>query len=64
MTSLCLIKIIILSQRATNLVAQFIIILLKVLSNHLHNEAKPFLNNVELKKLAIIYNNKKLTQKI
>lgn len=60
MTSLGLMQITILVQGATNLIAQFVRIVLKILVPYLHNWAKLFLDDVKIKGPKIIYNNKKL----
>lgn len=50
-----------LAQGTTNLIAQFVRIVLKILVLHLHNQAKPFLDDIVIKKPKITYNNKKVT---
>lgn len=64
MTPFGLIRMTTLPQGATNLVAQFVRITLKVLSNHLCNQAKPFFDDVGIKKPKTIYNNQELAPKI
>lgn len=64
MTSLGLMQITILVQGATNLIAQFVRIVLKILVPYLHNWAKLFLDDVKIKGPKIIYNNKKLAPRI
>lgn len=51
-------------ESAINLVAQFIRIGLKILTSYLQDQAKPFLNNVGVKKPKTKYNNEELASKI
>lgn len=60
MTFLSFIQITTLAQGATNLSAQFLEIVLKILVLHLYNWAKLFLDNIRVKEPKTIYNNKKL----
>lgn len=53
-----------LPQEATNLVGQFVKIIHKVLFNHISNQTKVFLDNIEIKGPKIIFNNKELAPKI
>lgn len=55
---------IILFHRATNSVAQFIQIILKILASHLQDWAKPFLDNVKVKGPKTKYNNEKVALEI
>lgn len=52
------------SQSAINLVAQFVEIVLKILAAHLRNRAKFFLDDVEVKRPKIKYNNEELALEI
>ena len=60
MTLLGLMRMTMLAQGATNLVIQFIKIVLKILALHLRDRAKPFLNDVGVKRPKTIYNNEEL----
>lgn len=53
-----------LAQDATNSVALFMRILLKILALHLWNQAKLFLDDVRVKKLKTTYNNEEFASKI
>lgn len=64
MTLLGLMQITTLAQNLTNLVAQFITIKFLILSPHLQDQAKLFLNSVEIKGLKTKYNNEKLVLEI
>lgn len=57
-------RIITLAQSATNLVAQFIKIVLKILAPYLRDGAKLFLDDIRVKRPKTIYNNKELTSGI
>lgn len=54
----------ILAQGTINLVAQYIKIVLKILALHLQNQAKFFLNDIQVKKLKTIYNIEKPAPRI
>ena len=60
MTPLGLMRMITLAQGATNSVAQFIRIVLKILVPHLQDRAKSFLDDVGVKGPKTTYNNEKL----
>ena len=60
MTPLGLMQMTTLAQGATNLVTQFVRIVLKILAPHLHDQAKPFLDDVGIKGPKTTYNNKEL----
>ncbi len=60
MTSLGLMQMTTLAQGATNSVAQFVKIVLKILAPHLHDRAKLFLDDVGVKESKTIYNNEEL----
>ena len=60
MTPLGLIRMTTLPQDATNLVAQFVRIVLKILALHLRDRAKFFLDDVGVKKQKSKYNNEKV----
>ncbi len=60
MTTLGLMRMTNLPQGATNLVAQFVRITVKVLSDHLRDRAKLFLDDVGIKRSKTIYNNQEL----
>lgn len=60
MTPLGLMQMTTLAQGATNLVAQFVRIVLKILAPHLRDRAKPFLDDVGVKGPKTMYNNEKL----
>ncbi len=60
MTPLDLMRMTILSQGATNSVAQFVKITLKVLSDHLHDRDESFLDDVGIKRPKTMYNNQEL----
>lgn len=60
MTPLGLMEMTTLAQGATNLVAQFVRIVLKILAPHLRNQPKPFLDNVGVKEPKTIYNNEEM----
>lgn len=64
MTPLGLMRRTILAQGATNLVAQFVRIVLKILAPHLHDRAKPFLDDVAVKRPKTTYNNKEVALSI
>lgn len=64
MTLLDLIKMTILPSGATNSIAQFVKIAFKILSDHLHNWAEFFLDNIDIKRPKTTYNNQKLVSKI
>ena len=49
MTSLELLRQITLSQRATNFVAQFVKVVIKVLKNHIPTKCRPFVNDIGVK---------------
>ena len=53
-----------LSQSATNLVAQFVKIVLKILAPLLQDQAELFLDNVKIKEPKTKYNNEELASKI
>lgn len=57
-------QMITLAQGATNLVAQFVRIILKILAPHLHNRTKLFLDNEIVKRAKIMYNNEKVAPNI
>ncbi len=63
-TTLGLMQMITLAQGATNLVAQFVKIVLKILAPHLRNQAKLFLNDVRVKRPKTTYKNEELTLEI
>ena len=60
MTPLGLMQMTTLAQGATNLVAQFVKIVLNILVPHLRDRAKPFLDNVGIKGPKTTYNNEEL----
>lgn len=60
MTSLKFMQMTTLAQDTTNLVAQFVRIVLKILAPYLRNQAKLFLDNMAVKGLKITYNNEKV----
>ena len=60
MTPLGLMRMTTLAQGATNSVAQFVRIVLKILAPYLRDRTKPFLDNVGVKGPKTIYNNKEL----
>ncbi len=60
MTALDLMLITTLTQGATNSVAQFVRIVLKILAPHLRDRAKLFLDDFGVKKPKTIYNNEEL----
>ena len=60
MTPLGLMQMTTLAQGAINSVAQFVRIVLKILALHLRDRASPFLDDIRVKDVKIIYNNKKL----
>lgn len=64
MTSLGLMRMIILPQAVTYLVVQFVKILLKILAPYLHDQVKLFLDNIEVRKLKTKYNNEELAPEI
>jgi hypothetical protein len=45
-----------LSQKATNSITQFVRIVTKILQKHIPHICLPFINNIEIKGLRIIYN--------
>lgn len=51
-------------QGATNLVVQFVRIILKILAPHLHDQAKPFLDDIGVIRPKTTYNNKGLAPEI
>lgn len=53
-----------LAQSTTNLVVQFVKIVLKILALYLRNRALPFLDDIKVKDPKIMYNNKKPALKI
>lgn len=57
---LVLMRMKILAQGATNLVAQFVKIVLKILAPHLHDRAKPSLDDVAIKRPTTTYNNEEV----
>lgn len=64
MILLGLVRIITLFQRVTNSVTKFIRIVLKVLGDYLHDWAKPFWDNISIKKPKTTYNNQDLVYRI
>ncbi len=62
-TSLKLLRITCLSQNTTNLVAQFVRIVIRILKNVL-NKYYLFVNNINIKEFKSNYNNKKTVLKI
>ena len=64
MSPLVFIQMTTLAQSATNLVAQVVKIMFKILAPHLCNQAKSFLDDKRIKKPKTTYNNKELTPKI
>ncbi len=60
MTPLGLMRMTTLAQSATNSVAQFVRTVLKILAPHLRDPAKPFLDDVEVKRPKTTYNNEDL----
>ena len=54
----------ILASGATNSVAQFDRIVLKILAPHLHNRTLPFLDDIRVKDPKTTYNNKELAPEI
>ena len=60
MTPLGLMRMTTLAQGATNSVAQFVRIVLKILAPHLRDRAKPFLDDVGVKGPKTIYNNEEV----
>jgi len=62
-TSLELLRIIHLSQNTTNLVAQFVKIVIRILK-YLLNKCCLFVNNINIKEFKSNYNNKKTILKI
>ena len=60
MTPLGLMRMTTLAQGATNSVAQFVRIVLKILAPHLRDRAKPFLDDVGIKGPKTTYNNEEL----
>lgn len=63
-TLLSLIQIIILAQDITNLVVQFIKIILKILVSHLCDWVKSYLDDIRVKRSITMYNNKELALRI
>lgn len=59
MTPLGLMRMTTLAQGATNSVAKFVRIVLKILAPHLRDRAKPFLDDVGVKGPKTTYNNEK-----
>lgn len=53
-----------LTQSTKNLIAQFVKIIFKILALHLLVQAMFFLDDIEVKKLKTMYNNKELLSKI
>ena len=64
MTSIGLIKMTTPPQGATNSVAQFVRITLKVLSDHLRNQAELFLDDLGIKTPKTMNNNQELAPRI
>ena len=64
MTPFGLICITMLAQNTTNLVTQFVRIVLKILAPNLRDWAKPFLDDIGVKRLKTMYNNKELAFEI
>ncbi len=64
MTPLSFMRMITLAQGATNWVAQFVRIVLKILAPHLRSHAKLFLDDVGLKGPKTTYNNEELASEI
>ncbi len=60
MTPLSLMRMTTLTQSATNSVAQFVRIVLKILAPHLRDQTKLFLDDVGVKRPKTTYNNKEL----
>ncbi len=63
MTSLKLLQQMMLSQNVINFIAQFFRIIIKILKNFLEI-CRSFLNNIEVKKLKIIYDNAKIISEV
>ncbi len=64
MTPLGLMQMTTLAQGATNSLAQFVRIVLKILAFHLRDQAKRFLDDVGVKGPKTTYNNEELTPEI
>ena len=64
MTPLGLMQMTTLAQSATNSVAQFVRIILKILAPYLRNRAKPFLDDMAIKGPKTTYNNKEVAPSI
>ncbi len=64
MTHLGLIRMTTLAPGATNSVAQFVRIVLKILASHPLDQAKRFLDDVEVKRPKTKYNNEELALEI
>ena len=64
MTPLGLMRMTTLAQDATNSVAQFVRIVLKILASHLRDRAKPFLDYMGVKRPKTTYNNEELAHGI
>ena len=60
MTPFRLMRMTTLAQDATNLVADFVMIVLKILAPYLCDQAKPFLDDVGVKRRKTMYNNEEL----
>jgi hypothetical protein len=63
-TSIKLLRMIILLMRAINSVAQFVRIIMKILIDHIFDVARSFLNDIEIKNSKTKYDNKEVTSSI
>ena len=64
MTFIELLRMIILSQKITNSVAQFVRIIMKILKNHISDVARSFLNDINVKDSKTKYDDEKVASSI